>query len=70
MQTWGFARAPGAGDVQAVPITASGIRRQWRAATLTQAGRVPHVDAFIDLLAARGMPARHRPLTVPRARRR
>ena len=70
MQTWAIAPALRAGDVQAVPITASGIRRQWRAATLTQAGRVPHVDAFIDLLAARAMPARRRPLTVPRARRR
>jgi LysR family transcriptional regulator for metE and metH len=69
MQTWAIAPALRAGDVRAIPITASGIRRQWRAATLTQAGRVPHVDAFIDLLAARGMPARRRPLTVPRARR-
>ena len=50
--------------------TASGIRRHWPAATLTQAGRVTHVEAFIDLLAARAMPARRRPLTVPRARRR
>ena len=70
MQTWAIAPALRAGDVRAVPITASGIRRQWRAATLTQAGRVPHVEAFIDLLAARAMPARRRPLTVPRARRR
>jgi DNA-binding transcriptional LysR family regulator len=70
MQTWAIAPALRAGDVRAVPITASGIRRQWRAATLTQAGRVPHVDAFIDLLAARAMPARRRPLTVPRTRRR
>ena len=70
MQTWAIAPALRAGDVRAVPITAAGIRRQWRAATLTQAGRVPHVDAFIDLLAARAMPARRRPLTVSRARRR
>jgi len=69
MQTWAIAPALRAGDVRAIPITASGIRRQWRAATLTQAGRVPHVDAFIDLLAARAMPARRRPLTVRRARR-
>jgi LysR family transcriptional regulator for metE and metH len=69
MQTWAIAPALRAGDVRAVPITASGIRRQWRAATLRQAGRVPHVDAFIDLLAARAMPARSRPLTVTRARR-
>jgi len=70
MQTWAIAPALRAGDVRAVPITASGIRRQWRAATLRQAGRVPHVDAFIDLLAARAMPARRRPLTASRARRR
>jgi len=69
MQTWAIAPALRAGDVRAIPITASGIRRQWRAATLRQAGRVPHVDAFIDLLAARAMPARRRPLTVRRARR-
>jgi hypothetical protein len=31
---------------------------------------VPHVDAFIDLLAARGMPGRRRPLTVARRTRR
>ena len=47
MQTWAIAPALRAGDVQAVPITASGIRRQWRAATLTQAGRVPHVEASL-----------------------
>ena len=70
MQTWAIAPALRAGDVRAVPITASGIRRQWQAATLTQAGRVPHVEAFIDLLAARGMPAHRRPLTVRRAPRR
>jgi LysR family transcriptional regulator for metE and metH len=70
MQTWAIAPAIRAGDVRAIPITASGIRRQWRAATLTQAGRVPHVEAFIDLLAARAMPARRRPLVVPGARRR
>ena len=70
MQTWAIAPALRAGDVRAVPITPSGIRRQWRAATLTQAGRVPHVNAFIDLLAARALPARRRPLTVLRARRR
>ena len=51
------------------PITAAGIRRQWRAATLKAAANMPHVDAFIDLLAARARPARQRPLRV-RARRR
>ena len=61
MQTWAIAPALRAGDVKAVPITASGIRRQWRAATLTSAGRVAHVEAFIDLLAERAMPARAAP---------
>jgi LysR family transcriptional regulator for metE and metH len=62
MQTWAIEPALDSGDVVAVPITASGIRRQWSAATLKAAGRVPHVDAFIDLLAARALPARRRPL--------
>jgi LysR family transcriptional regulator for metE and metH len=70
MQTWAIAPALRSGEVRAVPITASGIRREWRAATLRQAGGVPHVDAFIDLLAERAIPARRQPLTVPRARRR
>jgi LysR family transcriptional regulator, regulator for metE and metH len=69
MQTWAIAPALDAREVTAVPITASGIRRQWRAATLTEAGRVPHVEAFIDLLAARAMPARRRPLAARRGRR-
>jgi LysR family transcriptional regulator for metE and metH len=58
MQTWAIEPALRAGDVRAVPITASGIRRQWSAATLEQASRGAHLDAFIDLLAARAMPAR------------
>ena len=60
MQTWAIEPALRAGDVRAIPITAAGIRRQWRAATLKAAGRVAHVDAFIDLLAA----ARCRPAAV------
>ena len=64
MQTWAVEPALRARDVMAVPITAGGIRRQWSAATLKDAGRVPHVEAFIDLLAARGMPGRRRPLAA------
>ena len=64
MQTWAIEPALRAGDVRADPITPAGIRRQWSAATLVEAGSVPHVDAFIDLLAARAMPARRRPLVV------
>ena len=63
MQTWAIEPALRAGDVRAVPITATGIRRQWSAATLKAAGRIAYVEAFIDLLAARGLPARRRPLT-------
>jgi LysR family transcriptional regulator, regulator for metE and metH len=66
MQTWAIEPALRAGDVRAIPITAAGIRRQWSAATLKKAGSVAHVDAFIDLLAARAMPARRRPLAVRR----
>jgi LysR family transcriptional regulator, regulator for metE and metH len=60
MQTWAIEPALRAGDVRAVRITPPGIRRQWSAATLTRAGRVPHVEAFIDLLAARALPAHTR----------
>jgi LysR family transcriptional regulator for metE and metH len=63
MQTWAIEPALRAGDVRAVPITATGIRRQWSAATLKATGRIAYVEAFIDLLAARGLPARRRPLT-------
>ena len=68
MQTWAIEPALRAGDVRAIPITAAGIRRQWHAATLEAAGRVAHVDAFIDLLARRAMPARRRPLRDPALR--
>jgi LysR family transcriptional regulator, regulator for metE and metH len=64
MQTWAIEPALRAGDVKAVPITATGIHREWRAATLREAGCVPYVDAFIELLATRAMPARRRPLAV------
>jgi LysR family transcriptional regulator, regulator for metE and metH len=66
MQTWAIEPALRAGDVRAIPITAGGIHRQWHAATLAAAGSVAHVDAFIDLLAGRAMPARKRPLSADR----
>jgi hypothetical protein len=53
-----------AGEVKAVPITSSGIRRPWHAATLKAAGAVAYVDAFIDLLASRALPARRKPLSI------
>lgn len=59
MQTWAIEPALRAGDVRAVPITPAGIRRRWSAATLADA-HPPHLDAFIDLLAARALPARRR----------
>jgi LysR family transcriptional regulator, regulator for metE and metH len=70
MQTWAIEPALRAGDVRAIPITAGGIHRQWHAATLAAAGSVAHVDAFIDLLAGRAMPARRRPLSAGRRVRR
>jgi LysR family transcriptional regulator for metE and metH len=69
MQTWAVEPALRAGDVRAVPITAGGIRRRWSAVTLSAAATPPHVDAFIDLLSARAMPARRRPLRLLRRRR-
>ncbi len=69
MQTWAIEPALRAGDVRAVPITPAGIHRQWQAATLAAAGPVAHVDAFIELLANRAMPARTRPLLVRRRAR-
>jgi len=69
MQTWSIWPALRAGEVRAIPITAGGIRRQWSAATLRPAGRVPHVEAFIDLLAASALPARCLPAQRPRRSR-
>jgi LysR family transcriptional regulator for metE and metH len=66
MQTWAIEPALRSGDVRAIPITASGIRREWSAATLTAAGTPAYLDAFIDLLAARSLPARRRPLRLRR----
>jgi len=62
MQTWAIEPSLKAGEVRAIPITAGGIHRRWSAATLEAAGRVAHVEAFIDLLARRAMPARRRAL--------
>jgi LysR family transcriptional regulator, regulator for metE and metH len=70
MQTWAIQPALRAGEVKAVPITQGGIRRQWSAATLKAAGRVPHVEAFIDLLAAGALPARRLAAPVRRRLRR
>jgi LysR family transcriptional regulator for metE and metH len=66
MQTWAVEPALRAGDVRAIPITRSGIHRQWHAATLAAARGVAHVESFIDLLARRSMPARRRALSARR----
>jgi LysR family transcriptional regulator for metE and metH len=68
MQTWAIEPALRAGDVRAIPITAAGIRRQWSAATLNATGRVAHVEAFIDLLSRRALPARRHPLPIRKQR--
>ena len=65
MQTWAVEPALRAGDVRAIPITPSGIHRQWYAATLVAAERIAHVESFIDLLARRAMPARIRRAPKP-----
>ena len=70
MQTWAIEPALRAGEIRAIPITAGGIHRRWSAATLEAAGRVAHVEAFIDLLASRAKPARQRPLPGGRRSRR
>ena len=69
MQTWAVEPAIRAGQVRAIPITPSGVRRRWSAATLRSADAAPHMDAFIELLAARAMPARTRRLRVANRRR-
>jgi LysR family transcriptional regulator, regulator for metE and metH len=69
MQTWAIEPALRAGDVRAIPITAAGIRRPWHAATLKAAGSIAYVDAFIDLLARRALPAQRRPLSKRRRNR-
>ena len=62
MQTWSVEPAIRSGEVRAIPITATGIRRRWSAVTLRAAPAAPHVEAFIELLAARSLPARKRAL--------
>jgi LysR family transcriptional regulator for metE and metH len=62
MQTWAVEPAIRAGDVRAIPITPAGISRRWSAATLDAAASSPHLNAFIELLAARALPARTRPI--------
>jgi LysR family transcriptional regulator for metE and metH len=62
MQTWTIEPAIRSGDVRAVPITRAGIHRRWSAVTLRAAAATATVDAFIELLAARALPARQPPI--------
>ena len=41
-----------AGTLRALPLTRTGFKRTWSAATLKDMARVPYVKAFIDLVAA------------------
>jgi LysR family transcriptional regulator for metE and metH len=70
LQTWSVEPAIRAGDVRAVPITPGGIQRRWSAATLRAAPPSSYVDAFVELVATRAMPARHAPRARGRAGRR
>ena len=67
MQTWAVEPALRAGDVRAIPITAArhppAVERRDAAAG---GPRRRTMDAFIDLLAARAMPARKRPINPKR----
>jgi LysR family transcriptional regulator for metE and metH len=69
MQTWAVEPAIRAGHVKAIPITPSGIHRRWSAVTLRSADASPHMDAFIELLAARALPARAHRLRAANRRR-
>ena len=70
IQSWAVEPAIRSGEVTAIPITPSGIHRRWSAATLRAAAASPPMDAFIELLAARSLPARKRPLGGVRRRTR
>jgi LysR family transcriptional regulator, regulator for metE and metH len=70
MQTWAVEPAIRAGSVRAIPITPAGIHRRWSAVTLRAAGSSSHIDAFVELLAARAMPARTRRLNPSRRQHR
>jgi LysR family transcriptional regulator, regulator for metE and metH len=52
LPAWAAAPHVQAGSVAAVPLTRRRFGRTWSAATLRHAARLPHVRAFIDLLAA------------------
>ena len=55
---WSVEAAVAARTVVPLSLTRRGIRRQWRAATLKAQQEPPFLTDFIDLIAARAMPAR------------
>jgi LysR family transcriptional regulator for metE and metH len=57
---WSAQRAVSSNVVKALSITKRGMRRQWAAATLAAQPDPPYLVDFIDLVAARALPARPR----------
>jgi LysR family transcriptional regulator for metE and metH len=55
---WSAQRTIAAGAVAALSLTRRGMHRQWVAATLAALPDPPYVVDFLDLLAARALPAR------------
>ena len=55
---WSAQRAIAGGGVAALSLTRRGMRRQWVAATLAAQDEPPYITDFLDLLAARALPAR------------
>jgi LysR family transcriptional regulator for metE and metH len=58
MPRWSAQAAIHAGGVRALSIGRRGTYRQWSAATLRAQADPPWLTDFIDLLAARALPAR------------
>jgi len=54
---WSAQRAIAGGGVVPLSLTRRGMRRQWVAATLAAQPDPPYITDFLDLLAARAMPA-------------
>jgi LysR family transcriptional regulator for metE and metH len=57
---WSAERALAGGAVKAVSITRRGMQRRWAAATLAAHPSPGYLDEFLDLVAARALPARGR----------
>ena len=57
---WSAQRAIAAGSVVPLSITRRGMPRKWAAATLAAQAAPAYIDAFLDLVAERALPARSR----------